>query len=67
MTQETGKQHANRPTRHLDVKHLVCDTREQGRVRFIYVKTLKPHADILTKFLDLKTFFAKHTGAQINR
>ena len=58
--------HASRRTKHIDVKHhLVRDTSDAQRVRVAYVRSEEQHADLLTKPLDMQTFY-KHVKFILN-
>ena len=52
------KKHASRRTKYIDVKHhLVRDASDARKVRVAYVKLEDQHADLLTKPLDMQTFY----------
>ena len=52
--------HASRRTKHIDAKHhLVRDTSDVRKVRVAYVRSEDQHTDLLTKPLDMQTFY-KH-------
>ena len=52
--------HASCRTKHIDVKHhLVRNASDARKVRVAYVRSVNQHADLLTKPLDMQTFY-KH-------
>ena len=52
------KKHASRRTKYIDGKHhLVRDASDARKVRVAYVKLEDQHADLLTKPLDMQTFY----------
>ena len=52
--------HANRRTKHIDVKHhLVRDASDARKVRVAYVRSEDQYADLLAKPLDIQKFY-KH-------
>ena len=52
--------HANRRTKHIDVKHhLVRDASDARKVRVAYMRSENQHADLLTKPLNVQKFY-KH-------
>ena len=58
--------HASRRTTHIDVKHhLVRDASDARKVRVAYVRSGDQHADLLTKPLDMQTFY-KHAKLILN-
>ena len=58
--------HASRRTKHIDVKHhLVRDASDSRKVKAAYVRSEDQHADLLTKPLDMQTFY-KHAKFILN-
>ena len=58
--------YAGRRTKHINVKHhLVRDASDARKVRVAYVKSEDQHADLLTKPLDMQTFY-KHAKFILN-
>ena len=58
--------HAGRRTKHIDVKHhLVRDASDARKVRVAYARSEDQHADLLTKPLDMQTFY-KHAKFILN-
>ena len=50
--------HASRRTKYIDVKHhLVKDSSDARKVRIAYARLEDQHADLLTKPLDMQTFY----------
>ena len=50
--------HASRRTKHIDVKHhLLRDASDARKVRVACVRSGYQHADLLTKPLDMQTFY----------
>ena len=58
--------HASRRTKHDDVKHhLVREASDARKVRVAYVRSEDQHVDLLTKPLDMQTFY-KHANFILN-
>ena len=58
--------HVSRRTAHIDVKHnLVRDASDARKARVTYVRSEDQHADLLTKPLDMQTFY-KHAEFILN-
>ena len=61
-----ANKHARRRNKHIDVKHnLVRDASDARKVRVAYVRSGVQHADLLTKPLDIQTFY-KHAKFILN-
>ena len=59
-------QHSSRRTKHIDVKHhLVRNASDARKIRVAYVRSEDQHADLLTKPLDMQTFY-KHAEFILN-
>ena len=58
--------HASRRTRHINVKHhLVRDASDARKVRVAYVRSEDQYTDLLSKPLDMQTFY-KHAKFILN-
>ena len=58
--------HASRRTKHINTKHhLVRDASDAQKVRVAYMRSDDQHADLLTKPLDMQTFY-KHAKFILN-